>query len=240
VEIGIPFSDPVADGPVIAGAMHEALERGATVRGVLAEVAEARAETDAALIAMVSVSIVHRFGVERFVAECAAAGFDGFIFPDLALEEAGEAAAVVRAAGRSLSMLIAPATPPERAAALAAASSGFCYLLARAGVTGSGAGAVGSTTGPAGKAAAPAGKTAAPAGAGLAERLRGLRRVTDLPIACGFGISTPQQVAAVTAEADAAIVGSAIVGAMRRAAEAGDDAAKAAAQLTGSLLAAAK
>lgn len=233
VEVGIPFSDPVADGPVIAGAMHEALERGATVRGVLAEVAEARAETDAALIAMVSVSIVHRFGVERFVAECAAAGFDGFIFPDLALEEADEAAAVVRAAGRSLSMLIAPATPPERAAALAAASSGFCYLLARAGVTGSGAGAAGKTTGP-------AGKTAAPAGAGLAERLRGLRRVTDLPIACGFGISTPQQVAAVTAEADAAIVGSAIVGAMRRAAEAGEDPAEAAAQLTGSLLAAAK
>lgn len=226
VEIGIPFSDPVADGPVIAGAMHEALERGATVAGLLEEIAEARPETDAALIAMVSYSIVHRIGLRRFVGDCRQAGFDGFIFPDLALEESAEAAAVVRDAGASLSMLIAPNTPRERAAALAAGSSGFCYLLARAGVTGQGR----------------------PAGAGegrgepadLAGRIALLRDATDLPIACGFGISTPAQVAAVTAHADAAIVGSAIVAAMREADAAGEDPAAAAAQLTGRLLASAK
>lgn len=227
VEIGIPFSDPVADGPIIAGAMHEALQRGATLAGLLEEIAEVRPDTDAALIAMVSYSIVHRVGLRRFVADCSAAGVDGFIFPDLALEESAEAVAVVRDAGASLSMLIAPNTPPERAAALAAASSGFCYLLARAGVTGVGHGGA-------------AGARAAAGAPDLGGRIEQLRAATDLPIACGFGIATPEQVAAVTAHADAAIVGSAIVAAMRAADEAGRDPAAAAGQLTARLLTGAK
>ena len=121
-------------------------------------------------------------------------------------------------------MLIAPNTPPERARALAAASSGFCYLLARAGVTGA-------------IAEAPQARGGAP---DVADRVALLRSASSLPIACGFGISTPDQVAAVTAHADAAIVGSAIVAAMREADVAGQDPAAAAAQLTERLLAGTK
>ncbi len=194
VEVGIPFSDPVADGPVIAASMQHALRGGTTVRGVFAAVAKAREEVSIPLVAMLSYSIVYRLGLDAFCRDAAAAGFDGLILPDLGLEEAGPARAAAAAAGLTLSLLVAPSTPPARAAELAAASTGFLYVVSRAGITGADADA-----GPP---------------AGLAERVAELRAVTDLPLAVGFGISGPEQVAGVVAVADAAIVGSALVRSM--------------------------
>jgi len=189
VEVGIPFSDPVADGPVIAASMQHALLGGVTVAGVLAAVREARPRVSIPLVAMLSYSIVYRLGIEDFCRDAAEAGFDGLILPDLGLEEAGPARAAAAAAGLTLSLLVAPSTPSARAAALAEASTGFLYVVSRAGITGADAGPP----------------------AGLAERVAELRAATDLPLAVGFGVSGPAQVAAVVEVADAAIVGSALV-----------------------------
>jgi tryptophan synthase alpha chain len=205
VEVGYPFSDPVADGPVIAAAMHEALKAGATVRSVNAEILAARdAGCNVGVVSMVSISIVHRVGAKTFVNEAKAAGVDGFIFPDVPLEESAEPLALVREAGLCAAMLIAPATDAARAGALARASSGFVYVLARAGITGEGGGL---------------------ATDALAKRIAALKRETDLPIAVGFGVSNTEQVRQVVqAGADAAIVGSALVRRISEAAAAGTDA----------------
>lgn len=207
-EVGIPFSDPIADGPVIAAAMHEALRRGVTPAQVLEAVRAARAGGCDKLgtVAMVSVSIVHRIGQERFTQDAAAAGIDGLIVPDVPVEESVELSAIARDHGLTLSLLIAPTTPPERAERIARACTGFVYLLARVGVTG----AVGPGSG-------------GPDVGALRERVRFLRSVSSLPIACGFGITTAEDVRLVVgpadkggAGADAAIVGSALVKRMSR------------------------
>lgn len=203
VEVGIPFSDPIADGPVIAEAMHKAIGRGATPRSVFDEIASARKEHDAkgvGIVAMMSVSLAWRLGFDQTIAMAIECGVDGFIFPDLPYEEAGDVRARVRAAGLVMPMLVAPTTPAERATAIARECSGFVYLLARTGITGEGAGTAGG------------GSNAAPRNR-LSDRVRALREVTDLPLACGFGIATADDVRAVVCDggADAAIVGSALV-----------------------------
>jgi len=198
IEVGVPFSDPIADGPVIASAMHRALQDGATVESVFEAVHAARPAVRAAVVAMVSVSIVHRVGASRFAKLASQAGFDGVIYPDAPLEEAERYTRPANAEGLTATLLVAPTTPTERAARIAQASTGFVYVLARAGITGEGAGP-------------------APAPSGLSERLASLRKVTPLPLACGFGISSPEDARSVTAPppagagADAAIVGSALV-----------------------------
>lgn len=206
VEVGIPFSDPIADGPVIAAAMHEALGKGATPAGVLKEIGAARAGLKLGVVAMVSVSIVQRIGGERFIDDAKRAGVDGFIFPDLPLEESGELIGLCRSAGLTASLLVAPTTEPARAEAIARSCSGFVYLLARAGITGEGASVQAEA---------------------IAARVKMLRSATDLPIACGFGISSAEHVRQVVSQggADAAIVGSALVRRMSQAAEQGRDAA---------------
>lgn len=210
IEVGIPFSDPIADGPTIAAAMHEALVAGVTPRDVMSAVERARSGPGAGVgvVAMVSVSIVGRIGAKRFVSDAASAGFDGFIFPDAPLEESDELIGLARESGLVASLLVAPTTAPERAARIAAASSGFVYLMARVGITGDAPGTAIDSS-------------------GVGRRVGELRRATDLPIACGFGISTPEQVQAVVGDtaggADAAIVGSALVKRMGRAAAEGRD-----------------
>ncbi len=200
VEIGIPFSDPIADGPVIAAAMHTALTRGVTPAGVFEAVASARAKLTLGLVAMVSVSIVHRVGPARFASDAAKAGFDGVIIPDVPVDEADRTLGPIRNAGLTCSLLVAPTTPPQRAERIARACTGFVYLLARLGITGTAGAGVDASA--------------------IAARVATLRTVTDLPIACGFGISTPEHVRAVVADpprgagADAAIVGSALVSRM--------------------------
>lgn len=188
-EIGIPFSDPIADGPVIQASMTRALDAGTTVEQVFEQVASVRRQTEMGLVAMVSYSIVYRIGLDTFVKQSAQAGFDGFIFPDLPLEESQAARAAAADAGLILSMLIAPTTPIDRAQQIAAASSGFAYVVSRRGITGES-----STLPPE-----------------LPDRLNKLREVTEAPMAVGFGVSSPDQVRDVVAVGDAAIVGSAMV-----------------------------
>jgi tryptophan synthase alpha chain len=203
VEVGFPFSDPIADGPVIAAAMHKALLAGATPASVMDEVASIRSTLDIGVVAMVSVSIVLRMGgPAAFVNKAAAAGFDGFIFPDAPLEESAALVQPAIDAGLSASLLIAPTTPIRRVERIASLSRGFLYLLARSGITGE--------------------SSAAP---DIAARVAEIRQLTPLPIACGFGISTPAHIRAVVQDgaADAAIVGSALVRRIDDAATVGRD-----------------
>ncbi len=203
VEIGFPFSDPIADGPLIASSMEQALRAGVTPRSVFDLVRRVRGRTSCALVAMVSVSIVHRAGPRPFVDAAADVGFDGLIVPDLDLDSPLAEVIEEQAARRGLSLIhmVAPRTPDARLGRLVARSSGFVYVLARAGITGE--------------------RETTP---DVAARVAAVRAHGDLPVAVGFGISTPRQVAAVTRCADAAVVGSAFV---RRLADAGDPAAAA-------------
>jgi len=195
IEVGVPFSDPVADGPVIEASMTHALAHGVKVEQVFAMVAQARERhPDLGLVAMLSYSIAHRMGLAAFVERAARAGFDGLLFPDLPLEESADAVKASRDAGLIHSALIAPTTGEDRARRIAETCTGFVYVLSRAGITGE-------------RADLPP---------ELRRRVELLRGVTDLPIAVGFGISTAAQVREVTTVADAAIVGSAV---MRRVAE---------------------
>lgn len=201
VEVGIPFSDPVADGPVIAAAMHNALKAGVTPASVMQEVAEARANLSIGVVAMCSVSIALKMGGPGgFASRLRESGFDGMILPDVPVEEATPYLQAAKEAGLTASLLIAPTTPFKRAEVIANACTGFVYLLTRTGITG--------TT------------SETP---DMGPRIERLRSVTQVPIACGFGISTPQHVAAVVQHADAAIVGSALVRRLTDAAGQGQD-----------------
>ncbi len=191
VEIGVPFSDPIADGPVIAAAMHDALVAGATVEGVLDVVASIRDEITMPLVAMVSVSIVDRLGGAAFLGRLADAGFDGAIVPDADLDALDRLVEAADRRGLAFTTLIAPDTSSARASRIADSARGFVYVLARKGLTGE--------------------RSDAP---DLESRAAELRKVTDLPLAAGFGISTPEHVRAVLKDADGAIVGSALVRAM--------------------------
>lgn len=201
VEIGIPFSDPIADGPIIAAAMHEALQAGCTPGVVLDQIASVRERLRIGLIAMVSISIMQRLASTgdpaSVVSRYRDAGVDGFIFPDLPVEESATWRAASAEAGLSCTFLIAPTTSLERAEKIAKASTGFLYLLARSGITGE-------------RAEMP----------DLSGRIAEIRRFSNLPIAVGFGVSTPEHVRHVVQSADAAIVGSALV---RRLSDAGNE-----------------
>lgn len=188
VEIGFPFSDPIADGPVIAAAMHEALHGGVTPAAIFEMVAAVRPTTNLGLVAMVSISIVERIGVATFVHDAVEAGIDGLIVPDCDLNACDDLLAAVDAHDLSFSPLISPTTTPDRLDQILEACRGFIYLLARVGLTGE-------QSGP----------------PQIADRVAMIRARTDLPIAAGFGISTPDHVSATLASANAAIVGSAIV-----------------------------
>jgi tryptophan synthase alpha chain len=188
-EIGIPFSDPIADGPVIQASFSAALESGFRIDTLFDALRAARADIHIPLLAMVSYSIVYRRDPRRFVERAKAAGCDGLIVPDLALEEAAELAAAGRDCDCPLVMLITPTSTEPRRRQIAALSEPFIYYQSLAGVTGE--------------------RTALPAD--LAAHVQQLRTETGKPICVGFGISTPEQVAAVCQFADGAIVGSAIV-----------------------------
>ena len=200
VEVGIPFSDPIADGPVIAAAMHDALVAGTTVAGVLAAMKEARNTIELPVIAMVSVSIVNRLGGPDFIDRLADSGFDGIILPDADLDSISGLQARAHVRGLAFTSLIAPDTRPERAERIAEDAREFIYLLARRGLTGE--------------------RTEAP---DLRDRVAELRRITDLPLAAGFGISTAEHVRATVSDADGAIVGSALVRTISAAAASGND-----------------
>jgi tryptophan synthase alpha chain len=190
VEIGFPFSDPIADGAVIAASMHESLQAGITPDDIFTLVKELRPKTSLALIAMVSDSIVTRIGPEQFVGAAAQAGFDGLIVPDIDLNAARPLFGLARLHHLSFTLLVAPTSTPRRIKEVTALCSGFVYLLARVGITGESTHLDEQL---------------------LARRVALVREHTDLPIAVGFGISKAEHVQAVARFADAAIVGSALV-----------------------------
>lgn len=188
IEIGLPYSDPIADGPVISGAMHHALSRGATIAAILEKVVRIRPTTNVPLVAMVSHAIVHRLGGAAFIDNAVECGFDGFIIPDADSSSLDEITATCARLDVSLSMLVAPKTSPKRLEQQVRRSTGFVYLLARAGLTGTN----GSLT-------------------DVSRRVAAIRAIADIPVAVGFGISSASHVREATQEADAAIVGSAFV-----------------------------
>ncbi|BDE06725.1 tryptophan synthase alpha chain [Vulcanimicrobium alpinum] len=190
IELGIPYGDPLADGPTIAAAGQRALAAGIKMADALAIAAEARARGAAPIVFFTYLNPIDRYGAERFARDAAAAGAAGAIVPDVPLEELASFAPPLRASGLEIPLLVAPTTPPARAAAIAAASSGFVYLVSRLGVTGAGR---------------------APDVAWASGAIARLRETTELPIAVGFGISTPEHAAAVGAVADGVIVGSALI-----------------------------
>ncbi len=195
LELGVPFSDPLADGPVIQRASERALRAGATLRGVLEAVARIRARSALPIVLFSYFNPLLRFGLAALAREAARAGVDGVLVTDLPPEEAGEWLPVARAAELDTVFLAAPTSPDERLSGIAAVSRGFVYAVSRTGVTGE--------------------KDAvSDAAAPLVERLR---RLTREPVALGFGISTPAQVKAAGALADGVVVGSALVRALEEA-----------------------
>ncbi|NDC54369.1 MAG: tryptophan synthase subunit alpha [Planctomycetia bacterium] len=188
-ELGVPYSDPIADGPVIQASYTRALAEGVTLEGVFGVAREAAARVRMPILAMASYSLIFRRGIARFVADSLAAGLAGLVVPDLPLEESDELDAACRSAGLALVRLVTPTTPPERAAEIARRSTGFLYCVSVAGVTGA-------------RADLPP---------GLVDRVRWLRSQTDVPILVGFGIAGPEQARAVAGVADGVIVGSALV-----------------------------
>jgi tryptophan synthase alpha chain len=190
LELGVPFSDPVADGPVIQDSYQRALAAGVTPGAILDMVAAARAAgLTVPVCLMVSYSLVYRPGIAAFVDRAAAAGIDGLIVPDLPVDESEPLAKALAARGLAQILLVAPTTPAERRAKIVTHATGFIYCVSVTGITGE--------------------RTALPAH--LADYVRGIKAAAKVPVCIGFGISKPEHVAAVAPLADGVIVGSAIV-----------------------------
>ncbi|WP_353200659.1 tryptophan synthase subunit alpha [Sandarakinorhabdus sp.] len=212
IEIGMPFTDPMADGPAIQRGNIRSLGGGTTLKHLIAMVREFR-ETDAAtpVVLMGYFNPILSFGPERFAAEAKAAGIDGCIVVDLPPEEASELTPALQAHGLHLVRLATPTTDAARLPAVLDGASGFLYYVSVAGVTGAGSAQAGD----------------------VAAAVARLKAATSLPIAVGFGVRTPEQAAAVAVHADAVVVGSAIVDAIgdAAAARANDIPARVAAQV---------
>ncbi len=189
LELGVPFSDPLADGPVIQRSSERALARGVTLETVLGVVRRIRERSALPLLLFSYFNPLLQRGLERLAGEAAAAGVDGVLVTDLPPEEAEEWIGAARAAALDTVFLAAPTSPPERLRRVAEASRGFVYAISRTGVTGE-RGALSDEARP------------------LVARLRDL---TEVPVALGFGLSTPEQVAEAASVADAVVVGSALV-----------------------------
>jgi len=189
LELGVPFSDPLADGIVNQLAAQRGLEAGTTPAGVLQTVREIRRRSSIPIVLYIYFNLIHRQGVERFVREAAEAGVDGLLVLDLPPEEGASLEKVVKETSLSLIYLIAPTTPDERIERIVTHASGFIYYVSREGVTG----------------------MQTEVASNIAEMTDRIRRHSDLPIAVGFGISNPGQAKAVAEHAEAVVVGSAIV-----------------------------
>ena len=189
IEVGFPYSDPIADGPVIQSSYTRALGKHLKLHDIFDGIAQVSGQIECPIVGMVSYAIVFRTGVEEFVTQARESGFAGLIVPDLPGDEAADFAALVARHGMDLIQLVAPTTPADRAAKILKNASGFVYCIAVAGTTGAREGL-------------------APH---LAEMLKSLRSQTSLPLAGGFGISRADQVEQLRGLADGVIVGSAIV-----------------------------
>lgn len=189
VELGVPFSDPVADGPVIQSASNRALNKGVTLKKVLALAGKLREKTEIPLLVMTYYNPIYAYGETQFVEDALYCGLDGVIVPDLPLEESETLNQNLTEAGMHLIYLLAPTSSPERVKRTVQRASGFIYCVSVTGVTGTR-------------------DTMPEAGRKL---LRRARLLTNLPLALGFGISSPEQLTSLNKECDAVIIGSAIV-----------------------------
>jgi tryptophan synthase alpha chain len=201
IEVGVPFSDPVADGPVIQRASERALAAGGTLATSLDLIRDIRKDLTAPIVLFTYVNPILRMGTAEFVARASEAGVDGVLLLDLPIEEAGSMHEALEAGGLDQIFLVSPTTTDDRIRASARLGSGFLYAISRLGVTG-------------------ARPTIATSAAPLVARIRA---ATPLPVALGFGISTPEHVREVMTYADAAVVGSALVHVIEEAAAAGSD-----------------
>ncbi|MCK4284117.1 MAG: tryptophan synthase subunit alpha [Candidatus Brocadiae bacterium] len=206
IELGFPFSDPVADGPTIQASYARALAGGQRVADVLDLVRRARDGCALPIVAMVSYSIVFKLGFENFLDRALDAGLDGATIPDLPVEEAAELFGPADERDFRLVCFVTPATTSSRVAMAVKHARGFIYYISVRGITGE--------------------RSALPSD--LAEQIQQLKAATSVPVAVGFGVSTPEQAAGVAMTADGVIVGSAIVKRMAQAAQEGKDAADAA------------
>ena len=188
IELGIPFSDPTAEGPVIQGANLRALRGGVTTDRIFELVKELRRDVAVPMVFMTYANVVFSYGTERFVRKCVETGMDGIILPDVPFEEKEEFASVFRAGGLAVISLIAP-TSADRIARIAREAEGFVYVVSSLGVTG----------------------VRSEITTDVASMVKAVRENTEVPCAIGFGISTPQQAAAMSAVSDGVIVGSAII-----------------------------
>lgn len=198
IEIGVPFSDPIAEGPTIQRASERALARGTSLRAILALVARLRPAIDVPLLLMGYANPLHAMGAEAFAEAASAAGVDGIIIPDLPPEEGEPFFAPCRKRGIDPVLLASPTTPPERLALLVERTRGFLYYVSLQGVTGA----------------------RASLAAGIEAKVKSAKALGDVPVCVGFGISTPEQAAQVGAFADGVVVGSAFVDVIERAASA--------------------
>lgn len=199
IELGVPFSDPIADGPTIQRASERALCSGTTLAKVIELVARLRKKTEVPIVLFGYFNPILQMGLEAFAARAAAAGADGVLVTDMTPEESSEYCAAMRGHGLDTVFLAAPTSTDARLKLIAKASSGFLYVISRAGVTGA--------------------KDSLPVE--LPAMIRRTRAVTRLPIAVGFGISLPTQVTVLGGLADAVVVGSALVEAIEKSASAG-------------------
>ena len=189
IELGVPFSDPIADGPVIQQAAERALRSGTTLRAVLSMVRRLRARSVVPIVFMAYYNSIHAFGADRFCREAAQAGVDGLIVPDMPPDEAGPLEGPAAEAGLKLIFLLAPTSTAERRAYVARRSNGFVYYVSLTGITGAKLGKI----------------------AEIGRNVDQIRKISQTPIAVGFGVTTPKDAAEVSAVADGVIVGSAIV-----------------------------
>jgi tryptophan synthase alpha chain len=189
VEIGVPFSDPTADGPIIQAASQRALKQGATLEKILAMIASLRRTSGIPIVLFGYFNPILSYGTEKFAADAAASGVDGILVVDLPPEESDELRQYTDTSGVAFITLIAPTTDPKRARKILRGAAGFVYFISVTGVTG----------------------TAAPRTEDIRRDLARIKQMTTLPIAVGFGISTPAQAAAIAPLADGVVVGSALV-----------------------------
>jgi len=189
IEIGFPFSDPIADGPVIQRAGYRALEAGTTVRKVLEIAREIRTRSEIPLLLFTYLNPIMRYGIEKLAADAKSAGIDGCLLTDASVEEAAAYVDVMRSAGLDTVFLAAPTSTPRRLKLVAEFSTGFVYLVSRTGVTGE----------------------QISISSSVAPLIKSMRAVTNLPLAVGFGVATPEHVAEIGKQAEAVVVGSAIM-----------------------------
>ncbi len=200
IEVGVPFSDPLADGPVIQRSSERALAQGVTLSSTLSMVAAVRPDVRAPMVLFSYANPLYRMGLRRFATRAADAGVDGVLALDVPAEESADLATALAEVGIDLIFLLSPTTTPERMALAGRRGSGFLYAISRLGVTGA----------------------RASLAAGTAELVARIRQASDLPVAVGFGISRPEHVRDVCQWADAAVVGSALVQMIDEAADAPD------------------